>query len=428
MDDADSFCVKCGTSIVTAEVESNVYVPPPPPPPPTPEELERAAQEEREAKAAAKAERKAARIEKRQERRARRKAAIRRRWYVFYPALLVVIAGIGYGVAQQAIIASTGPEETLDAYVAALKTGDFKVLNDKSLFPGSTQIAPERIQAGFKKSSISEVSYIDVVRVGDNASAEIVSSPSQTAGYEIELTADYEKYGIFKRPVWRITTYAPTVSVDVASILAGSQTVRFGSDTNAEPYTIDELRSIGRIAVLPGDYTFELSDFGMINGTSTTSRLWSVSSNTLSVGGSTDAAMGAARSSATKSANAIASRCVKKRCAALPRPGEYDFALWSQYPYTTYTTSKFSRSYSLDSCSFDTENVVSATVATFDYTCSVSITGHLYVKWIYYYGYFSDYYYYYNLYDSMTRSVYVEVTVETSADGKKTRQKSIRIY
>jgi hypothetical protein len=97
----------------------------------------------------------------------------------------------------------------------------------------------------------------------------------------------------------------------------------------------------------------------------------------------------------------------------------YDFNLWSRYPYTRYTSSRFNQNFTFTSCSAGTQRAISATQVRIDYRCDYNAKAHLYVRYTYYSGWYSDYYYYWNFYDTKTFSLNTSVVVSTNEANTK---------
>ena len=111
----------------------------------------------------------------------------------------------------------------------------------------------------------------------------------------------------------------------------------------------------------------------------------------------------------------------------MPRYSASDYDLWSKYDRSEYTSFSFDDHYNLSSCTHQGMVLISPTRATMSSSCDVTATGHLYVKYVYYYGFFSDYWWYWNFYDTktFTSSALTTVTVNPGGSGFKVRSVAI---
>ena len=81
----------------------------------------------------------------------------------------------------------------------------------------------------------------------------------------------------------------------------------------------------------------------------------------------------------------------------------------------------------LTSCGEVDYELVSYNKISVSSSCYGTISAHLYVKKIYYYGWYSDYYYYWDYYDDNTLSLDAYFNVSISDDGKKATYGNVKL-
>lgn len=388
-------------------------------------------QKEAEEAASLAAEARQARIDARKARNQAIKDKIMSNKPLWFPVIGAATLAIAYGATQFVIYSSSGPEAKLTEYVNAIKTANFEALDDETLFPGDFAEAPVEFQNGFDKDAVANATYTTVVRSGMDATASIVLDPSNASAklIPLQLTAHNEWVGPFQVPVWAVTSEAPSATISVDKKLTSAQTVSFSPTpgvTKENTLKVSALRKLDFVSLLPGVYGSTISKRGYLNQTKSEAVFWPDSSTGLISFKPDESVSAITKTKAAKRANSVAAACVRSRCSKLPRYDEYDFNLWSQYDEDEYTSSSFDYDYSLDSCSLNSTEVTNSTSATLTYLCGVTVDAHLYVKWVYYYGYYSDYWYYWNFYDDTTTSMTVTVKVSTNASGTKVTIKSAK--
>ncbi len=326
---------------------------------------------------------------------------------------------LGLAGAQLYLILGVGPQQTLDRYVTAIEVGDFAALDDLTLFPGASN--PGEVRAlDFRDSAATRnVSYAVTEQVENSAKAEIDLGPSS---YELSLTSEIAFKGLFFIAEWSVASEPQALQIQIQEGLEEKQKVTLPG--TSDQLSIGDLESdpglAGIVYVLPGIYSAEIDGLGFFADT--------VVQTQVSSGGSLTALIlqadlrqvkGGNDSKALNKAKNVMKDCLRSRCSKLPRLDVYDFALWSQYPEDEYTSSSFNKSFSFNACQESSTEALSATKIRKYYSCDYTAKGHLYVRYYYYYGYYTDYYYYWNLYDTKSLRMNVQVDIQTNEAGTK---------
>ena len=171
--------------------------------------------------------------------------------------------------------------------------------------------------------------------------------------------------------------------------------------------------------MLPGVYRTELSGIGFYDVNEISQVLWNADSkNQLEINVPDNQTLPSSFIAKAKDrAVKLAKSCAANKCSEFPKYTEYDFDLWSQYTYTKYTFSTFSYKIKHRKCEFQTSSVSSYDTANLTFKCDSSVKANLYVRYTYYYGYFSDYWYYWNLKDSKNESISPTITLKINESG-----------
>ena len=327
---------------------------------------------------------------------------------------------LGLAGAQLYLILGVGPSQTLDRYVSAIEAGDFAALDDQSLFPGAKNPGDTPALDFRDSAATAAVDYEITSKVGNTARANIDLGPST---FEVVLASEVAFKGLFFIAEWSVQSEPQTLQVQAQEGLQDKQKVTLPG--TAQQPTIGDLRDepglMGNyISVLPGIYSAEIDGLGFFADT-TVQALVSADSgySVLRLAADIREVKGGNDTKAFNKAKNVMKDCLRSRCSKLPKLGEYDFALWSQYPEDEYTSSSFNKSFSFDSCRESSTEALSATKIRKNYTCDYTAKGHLYVRYYYYYGYYTDYYYYWNLYDTKSLSMNVFVDIQTNESGTK---------
>jgi hypothetical protein len=358
---------------------------------------------------------------KREKLEKRKAFRLRHRGKFKFLALLGAL-GIAYGSAHFIIDASSGPEATLQRYMDAIQSSTSDVLNDQTLFPGGkeSQISKALFEARVP-GSLGKVSFKNVSRDGDYATAEIVS---RLGTQKLELKAENSWEGIFAVPKWSVLTTPVAINFNLKPDPYGIQDVFLGnSKTEPEETSLKALSNGGsNISVLPGVYSVTLGKAGFYEETKESFTVWDGKTPvSVSVASKSNSLSPSDLKKIKTDATTLAKKCVKSKCSKLAKPDEYDFTLWSQFALTGYkfTSSKFDRSYEFKSCGAPTLVISSPTEATATTYCTYSVEGHLYVRYTYYRGWYSDYWYYWDFYDTLEKTIKVSTPLLTNLDGTK---------
>jgi len=332
-------------------------------------------------------------------------------------SLLVLILG----GAQAFLIMGIGPNQTLDRYIAAIQDSDFTSLNDPSIFPGVDKAAGPSLMQFRDTESSRDASYEITERLDDRATAKVRLASAST--YELTLAPDVAYYGVFFVTEWRVITEPPKLAVTVAKSLSDKQDVALPSAPDF--LSVKELRADDSLvgvtqSVLPGQYSADVSGLGFLQPTTVVQTLGAqTQTTTFKLDANVKKVTGKSMTLASRKAVNSVKSCLRSKCSTIPKLGEYDFNLWSRYPYTKYTSSRFNKSYSADSCTQTDTTAVSPTRVRVNFSCGYKAKAHLYVRWTYYSGWYSDYYYYWNFYDS--KSLTMNASVEISTNEANTR-------
>ena len=352
----------------------------------------------------------------------KRKAFRRRHRGKFRLLAFFGVMGIAYGGAHFAIDASSGPEATIQRYADAIQSPTIEVLNDQTLFPGgkASQLSSILLEARVP-GSLGEVGFKDVNRDGYRATATIVT---RLGTQNLELQAERTWQGIFAVPEWSVLTQPKTIDFSLKPAPFGVQELFLGnSKTSAGKEKVDALSKGGSdVGILPGLYSFSLGKAGFYAETDDTFTVWDGKTpGSISVASKTNSIPPSDSKKIKEDAAALAKKCVKSKCSKLAKPGEYDFDLWLQFGLTgySYTSSKFDRSYEFKRCDAPKLVVSSPTEATATTNCTYTVEGHLYVRYTYYRGWYTDYWYYWDFYDTIDKTIRVSTPLLTNLDGNK---------
>ncbi len=332
-----------------------------------------------------------------------------------------------YAGTQLTITAVMGPDAKVQAYVAAIKSGNFEALKDSTLFPGSTETTPEEFRKAWTKSGTIDAHHQILSRDGLVASARVFNQADEENSYDIELSGS-ERWAFGFRVIdWSVTTPAPLTSLDVANRLHSGQSVTFGGDNNA--VTVANLRKQWnggqgeRYSVIPGLYISRTSAAGFLPETSKNNLIWTSDATARILVDSDEPSLSGPLLAAAKKKVVAANRaCAKTKCKGMPKYNAYDFNLWSQYTRSTYTNSVFSSTYSGGGCTGGAVQVLAFNKVSVDYSCDVVVKANLYVRYVYYYGYYSNYWWYWNFKDSKSTTTSPSVTFTANEAGTKITQ------
>ena len=383
-------------------------------------EQERLEAERRAKEAEAMAAQKAARLEARREKLKSIRAAILRRKAIWFPVFGLLFLALAYGIGQASVTASNGPDKKLEELVTAIKNADFEALNDSSLFPGAKPEAPDWVKNSYQKDLVQGVEILSVNQSGQSATAQVGLS-DQGDYFVVQLTSTTNWEGLFQVPHW--TVYAIGTGGDFSpdATILKAQKLTFVNQNGGKSKTVTAktVASWDPMSLLPGYYSVQVDKYGFSSGGTMDAGYWPQSASVSMVPVSSELKITPAVDlRADKRATYIAKHCGSIKCSRLPKYGEYDFSLWSQWDYTTYTSSSFDYHWANASCYQESAVATTPTMATFTYSCTLTAKAHLYVKWVYYYGYYSDYYYYGNYYDSTDDTISVSFNLKTYKSGK----------
>ena len=327
---------------------------------------------------------------------------------------------LGLAGAQLYLILGVGPSQTLDRYVSAIEAGDFAALDDQTLFPGAKNPGDTPALDFRDSAATAAVDYEITSKAGNTATANIDLGPST---FEVVLASEVAFKGLFFIAEWSVQSEPQTLQVQAQEGLQDKQKVTLPG--TAQQPTIGDLRDepglMGNyISVLPGIYSAEIDGLGFFADTTVQALVTAESGySVLSLAADIREVKGGNDAKAFNKAKNVMKDCLRSRCSKLPKLGEYDFSLWSQYPEDEYTSSSFNKSFTFDVCRESSTEALSATKIRKNYTCDYTAKGHLYVRYYYYYGYYTDYYYYWNLYDTKSLSMNVFVDIQTNESGTK---------
>lgn len=345
----------------------------------------------------------------------------------FFASKKKALKRVGIGLATAGILGGTqaflllgiGPEQTMDRYITAVQDGDFSALSDPSLFPG----VDEGFESGLKDfrdtGATLDASYEVVEKLDDQATVKVRMAATD---YELTLVPEVAYYGVFFVTEWRVITEPVAVTVAISDSLSDTQKVDLPA--LAAPISIKELRAntnaIGRSQpVLPGVYKANVSALGFLAETEVVKVFGAGQMGNLRLEAEVKEVANANYMQAARKATNAVKDCLRSRCSKIPKLGEYDFDLWSRYPYTKYTSSSFNKNYNFERCTQSDVIAVSPTKVRLFFTCDYTAKAHLYVRYTYYRGWYSDYYYYWNFYDSKSLSMNASVEVLTNEANTK---------
>jgi hypothetical protein len=325
----------------------------------------------------------------------------------------------GWLISQAAIISGNGPEQTASRYVTAIKNGDFKALSDSSLFPGSS-ITPAAIQAAWVGESVQDTDF-KVVSSEDGKAVVEISEGTNT--YTIHLVAKPKQYFIYSIPEWSVQEAAPIAMIQISPTIDRNQLVSFDSNAG-DQFRVGDLKTqfLQGFNLLPGYYQTTVSALGFNEKTTTETVVFGLTKKWLAVKADTISVPTSVMTSARTKARAAAVSCAKSKCKAAPKYDASDFSLWSQFVATgyNYTSSRFDYKLQTPTCSAPSFEATSAFKAQLVFDCDGTARGHLYVRYVYYRGYYSDYYYYWNFYDTTSYNLSTALSLSTDGKGKFT--------
>lgn len=333
-------------------------------------------------------------------------------------SLLVLILG----GAQAFLIMGIGPNQTLDRYISAIQENDFTSLSDPSIFPGVEQAAGPSLMQFRDPESSRNASYEITGQLDDRATAKV--RLGSASNYDLTLAPEVAYYGVFFITEWRVVTEPPKLAVTVAKSLSDKQKVNLPSAP--DDFSVKELRADDSLvgvsqSVLPGQYSADLSGIGFLEPTTVVQTLGAqVQTTTIKLDATVKKIAGKNLTLASRKAVNTVKNCLRAKCSTIPKLDAYDFNLWSRYPYTKYTSSRFNKNYSADGCTQTDTAAISPTRVRINFSCDYKAKAHLYVRWTYYSGWYSDYYYYWNFYDS--KSLTMNTSVEISTNEANTRE------
>lgn len=356
------------------------------------------------------------------ERLEKRKAFRRRHRGKFRFLALLGLLGIAYGSAHFAIDASSGPEATLQRYLEAIQSSSSEVLNDQTLFPGgkASELSSILLEARVP-GSLGDVSFKDVYRDGEYATATIVS---RLGAQTLELRAESTWEGIFAVPKWLVLTPPITLDFSLKPDPFGIQELFLGDSKTATLRPSSDALAKGGvdIGVLPGLYSLRLGKAGFYSEIEESFTVWEGKTpQSVAVASKANSLAPSESKKIKDDATDLAKKCVKSKCSKLAKPDEFDFDLWYQFSLTgySYTSSKFDRSYEFKSCAAPKLVISSPTEATATTECTYEVEGHLYVRYTYYRGWYSDYWYYWDFYDTLDKKIKVSTPILTNLEGTK---------
>lgn len=319
---------------------------------------------------------------------------------------------------QLLLSSQIGPEQTAARYVEAIKTGNFDALADESLFPGAT-VTPKFVQSAWVAEKVSNTSYSTLSKKDGKAEVRITNGADS---YSIQLASSPEQYFVFSIPEWSVTNKAPVSKIVLDSKIDGKQVVSFSTTENAT-FLASTLRSDGQsFNALPGYYESSVEGLGFNKTTRSESNLFAITDRPIRIEADAVQLASTIFASAKSKARSSAVACAKSKCSASGRYKATDFNLWSKFFLTgyNYTSSRFSYKLTTPTCGTPVLRTSSAFRGTLNVSCSGTVKGHLYVRYTYYKGYFSDYYYYWNFYDDDTYSISISMNVSINDAGKVT--------
>ena len=293
-------------------------------------------------------------------------------------------------------------------------------MTDETLFPVSSGPAPKWVRDSYDKDAVQNLEIFSISESGGTATAQV--GLSDTGDYFVASlisTSNWE--GMFQVPHWKISAIGTGGDFTTDSSMLPFQKVIFVNTSGGsnKAFAAKSVNLWDPVSLLPGYYSLEVEKYGFSGGNKVRASYWPQSNHVSLIPITADLEITpAVQIRAENRAKYIAKHCGTVKCSRLPKYDEYDFSLWSQWDYTKYTYSSFDYHWTYDYCTKDSETAISPTSARFTYTCGLTANAHLYVKWIYYYGYFSDYYYYDNLYDSTSDTVTITFNLKTNKSGK----------
>lgn len=324
----------------------------------------------------------------------------------------VLSAGAIYGAVQLGLYLGIGPEVVLEKYASAIESGEQSVLADAEIFANPKQTSSvHTFLSDFRDEEATQAVALGVVnRTGYTASAELTSKLGRLS---LDLTATPKWFFGFQVPEWKITTNPSRVTVNVSPVLANQQELSVKSGGVVK--TVEQARSAipgsTEVFLLPGKYVSVISGLGLLPETTVELKIWGSTSGDFILQPGEIELKSKAQSGASQLASKFARSCVYNKCKSMRKFSENDFNLWAQFADTgyRYTSSRFNVGYDLDKCTLSSISAKNPKEAEANFECRYEARGHLYVRYTYYSGWYSDYYYYWNFYD--TRDGYFPVTI-----------------
>jgi len=337
---------------------------------------------------------------------------------ISYPLALCAIFLILWTTSQIIIYSSSSPTEIAQKYISAVNSGDWNTLNDEILFPRNDQTPnlPVEIR-GIRNAKQSSVELGGINRKGEKATITILHGG--TEHYEITATFQLKFDGLFFTPEWEISSPSPTASVNFDSLFSEKQL------TNIEIKGV--FATVGDVeegysrnySVLPGVYEIKVNPAGYLQDNIGTASIFG-SGGKISVAATNFEVPAETMDSIGSIVESTARNCFTSKCSHLGNWDEYDFDFWSRYPYDTYTYSTFDWHATMNRCGDVGVNLLTYNSVSVNSSCSGKIQAHLYIKYVYYQGWYSSSWYYWNYND--TANTYFDVSLVSTTDFEGTSQ------
>jgi hypothetical protein len=337
---------------------------------------------------------------------------------ISYPLALCAIFLILWTISQAIIYSSSSPTEITQKYISAINSGDWSSLNDEILFPRNDQtpILPVEIR-GIRNAKQSFVELVGINRNGEKATITILHSGREE--YEIIATFHLKFNGLFFTPEWEISSPPPTASVNFDNLFSEDQL------TNAEIdgvlTTVGDMRDrySSKYLVLPGVYEIKVNPAGYLQTNIGTASIFAGGAQ-ISVAAKNFKVPAVTLDSIESIVESAAQSCFSSKCSHLGNWDENDFDFWSRYPYDEYTYSTFDWHATMNRCGDIGIDLLAYNSVSVNSSCSGKIQAHLYIKYVYYQGWYSSYWYYWNYND--TANTYFDVDLVSTTDFEGTSQ------
>ena len=183
---------------------------------------------------------------------------------ITYGLSALFIVGAGYFFAQAMILSSAGPSKVVEDYANAVTARNGRAIFDPNLFPqsgrgGSLNSAYLSWAAIDGKKWKADVSW----KTNSNVAVLNLSFEGATSvtPISVEIKADkFTKFGLFKSyENWRITTYAPVISIDTDQMNPADELIINGTSIG-DVRAFNVQNPFGSLVVIPGEYTIGLMD------------------------------------------------------------------------------------------------------------------------------------------------------------------------